>query len=285
VTAPQPDQQAAVVAEYQQQTGSLRGALEAYIVALWASLGEYRNTQMADWVGQVVPVVEGAMQHMQAVTSAYLATLSGISGGSAVPLDAAKVGISAVRNGADPADVYGRPFHLVWRQLAAQAPLDGQKVADAIKSGQDRAVQLATTDVQLAKTHTAQSQLAKARNVTGYRRQLEGARSCALCIVASTRHYHKAELMPIHPACDCQPVPIYGTYTGTVLDSQQLAEVHGVIAQRFGADSTAARKVAAAVKDNGKPLLYRDVLIEHKHGEIGPILALRGASFTGPNAT
>lgn len=224
------------------------------------------------------------MAHMQSLTTAFLATLNGLHGGSSTPVDVKPVSVSAVRNGAEPAEVYGRPFHLVWRQLATAAeqvtPPAGY-VDAAIKSGLDRATQLAATDLQLAKTHTAQQDMARNRNVVGYRRQLEGAYSCALCIVASTRRYHKADLMPMHPACDCTPVPIRGGENIDLnLDPAMLEAVHSTVAEKFGADSTAAQGIRGAFKDNGRSVLYRDVLITHDHKELGPVLAVRGQSFT-----
>lgn len=283
MTQPQLATSASVAAVYQQQTSTLRDQITAFLTALWQSLGTYRNAQMGDFTGQAVPVVEAAMGHMQAITSAYLATLTGMHGGSGTPVATRPLGVADVRNGADPADVYGRPFHLVWRQLAASQPLDGEKVNAAIQSGLDRAVQTAVTDLQLAKTQTSRQQLAPNRNVVGYRRQLEGPHSCALCIVAATRRYHKADLMPIHPACDCSVVPIFGGEKADLnLDPQLLEAAHATVAAQFGADSTAAQKIRGAFKGDGSPVLYRDVLIEHSHGELGPVIAVRGQSFTGP---
>lgn len=275
--------QAAVVAAYQQQTASLRDQVAAFLTALWRSLGQYRASNATGFAAQAVPFVEAAMNHMQAITAAYLATLHGAAGGSDVPVASPTLGISDVRNGADPVDVYGRPFHLVWRRLNELQPLDGPKIEQAIQSGEDRAVQIAVTDLQLAKTHTARDQMAGNKRIVGYRRQLEGAHSCALCVVASTRLYHKAELMPIHPACDCEVVPTFtGENVDVNLDPAMLNAVHATVASQFGHDSTAARGIRGAFNDKGKSVLYRDVLVTHSHGELGPVLAVRGRKFTGP---
>lgn len=277
----QTDTQAtAAVTAYQAASTSLRDNLSAYITGLWRSFGEYRNAQMADFIGQAVPVVAGAQQHMASLTSAYLAAHLG---SPPVYVNPAAVTGAALRNGVQPAEVYGRPFHTVWRQLGAAkqaAPLDETTIDAAIKSGLDNAISSAVTDIQLTKTHTAQNIIATNRNVVGYRRQLEGARSCTLCIVASTRRYHVKELMPIHPACDCTPVPIIGGENNTaVLDPELLAAVHATVAAQFGADSTAARRIKGALKDNGSSVLYRDVLITHDHSELGPVLGVRGQNF------
>lgn len=277
--------QVAVLAAYQQQTSSLRDQVVAFLTALWHSLGQYRAGNAADFTAQAVPFVEAAMIHMQTITAAYLATLHGMAGGSEVPLASPTLGIAAVRNGADPVDVYGRPFHLVWRRLNELQPLDGPKIEQAIQSGLDRAVQTAVTDLQLAKTHTAQDQMARSEKIVGYRRELEGAYSCALCVIASTRRYHKAELMPIHPACDCEVVPIFkGDNVDMNLDPALLEAVHATVADKFGRDSTAAREIRGAFKDNGKSVLYRDVLVTHQHGELGPVLAVRGQNHIPPAA-
>lgn len=50
--------------------------------------------------------------------------------------------------------------------------------------------------------------------VTGYRRVVhpelsKSGTSCGLCIVASTMHYTRAELMPIHSGCNCETCEIY----------------------------------------------------------------------------
>ena len=31
------------------------------------------------------------------------------------------------------------------------------------------------------------------------------------------------------------------------------------------------------------PVAYRDVLVSHEHGELGPVLAVKGRPFQGPN--
>lgn len=286
MTQPQPDLAVATVAAYQQQTSALRQQLAAFLVALWKSLGVYRNQQMADFTAQAVPMVTGAQQQMSSLTSAFVSEQSlAQTGRHAAPsvFDPAKVTGSALRNGASMDEVYGRPFHLVWRDLAA-----GKTPEAAIQAGEDRAVLTAQTDLQLAKTHTAQRSMDADRRVSGYRRVLEGPHSCGLCIVASTIVYHKAKLMPIHPGCDCGVDPLYGELPASlsvgarvgdaVVDIGQLSDAHQAIADRFGRSSSGARAIPGQ-----KGLEYKDVLIEHHNGEIGPVLGVRGQQFTGPS--
>lgn len=278
---PTADQQAAVtLAAFQQATTRMRDQLERVITGVWQSLGVYRNAQIQPFLAQVLPAVLGAQRQIAALTAAYLAhqRQSALGGPlRPLPVNPARVTGAAVRNGTDPATVYERPFHLVWRQLGA-----GTAPADAIQAGLDRAVQSGLTDLQLTKTHTARQTLTSDDRAVGWRRQLEGAYSCALCVVASTQRYHTGDLMPIHPACNCQPVPIYGDHSRVrdqhVIDEQQLAAAHATIAAQFGRSDAGAREIP-----NAAGVLYRDVLITHQHGELGPVLAVRGRPFTGPN--
>lgn len=271
MTAPQASSATAlaVVGSYRQSTQRLRDQIVAFVTAVWRSLGIYRNQQMANFGQQVIPVVTGAQQQMGSLTSAYLAALRSVQRGGGftpTPIAPDRISGAAVRNGTTPAEVYGRPFHLVWRQLG-----EGAAPQQAIQAGEDRAVQSALTDLQLAKTHTSQDVIAADRHASGYRRVLEGAHSCALCIVASTQRYHKGALLPIHPACDCSIAPIYGdTDPGLVLDEDTLATAHAIVQQHFGISDSAARNPD-----------YRTLLITHEHGELGPVLAERGKPFLG----
>jgi hypothetical protein len=288
---PATPQFAAALAVYQARTQALRADIEARVRRLWAALGSYRNPDQARFVTQVVPLVAGGQQAMSALTAANLAQLRAAALGTPArpaPVPAALVTGAAVRNGVPPAQVYGRPFHLVWR-LLDELPREPGSVDKAIASGADRAVNLALTDAQLAKQHTAARVLGQDDRVVGYRRVLEGPHSCALCLVAATQRYHRDQLMPMHPACDCSVAPIWDTadpgqtieaavrVDGKLTPVAELPDVHDRIAQRFSADSSAARTIT------GTTAQYRDALIVHEHGELGPVLAVRGAPFTGPH--
>lgn len=271
---------------FKQATQVVRGQLSNYVTALWRSLGFYDNAAKARFIAQVVPAVVGAQQHMASLTAAHLAQMTATARGvpfTPVGLNPTKVSGAAVRKGVDPVEVYGRPFHLVWRQLA-DLPREPGSIDQAINAGETRAVQTALTDLQLAKTHAARQSMADDSHIVGYRRVLEGAYSCGLCIVSSTLRYHKATLLPIHGGCDCDVAPIYGDHDpGKVLNEQLLGDVHAAIADRFGKSSAAARIVPGAKDGRGKPLQYKDVLVTHEHGELGPVLGVKGQPFTGPN--
>jgi flavin-binding protein dodecin len=291
-------QLALLLLTYQHATQALRDRLSSFVTTLWRSLGYYGQAEMRQFTGSVVPVVAGAQQQMASLTAAMLAQQQSLTLGTPFlppALDPARVSGAGVRNGADPAEVYGRPFHLVWRQLD-ELPKQPGSIDQAIQAGLDRANQTALTDLQLAKTHSAQQTLAKDKHVVGYRRVLEGPYSCGLCIVASTIRYHKRDLMPLHPACDCAVEGLYGSdHVGKYVEPVtrgpdgelqvigDLGDVHSAIADRFGKSDSGARVIPGAKNDKGQPLQYRDALIVHRHGELGPVLAVRGQPFQGPS--
>lgn len=276
-------EQAALIAAYQQQSQAIREALAGFVQRLWRSLGVYRTPKL--FVDQVVPVVTGAQLQMTGLTAAYLARQQQLAiGGTGAPVAVAARSVTgaASRNGTPLTEVYERPFHTVWRELD-RLPREDGAIEQAIQAGLDQALIDAKTDLQRTKALTSQQDLAHDRHVVGYARVLEGAGSCGKCIVASTQRYHKAKLLPIHPGCDCGVAKIYGDDDpGQVINEKLLADIHDAIAAQFGKDNSGARFIDGQVKVNGQPLQYRDVLVEHEHGELGPILAVRGQHFTGP---
>lgn len=256
----------------QAQTAQLRAVTLAALLSLWRALGSWRDTDVARFVRLASPTLLAAQERMAALTAAYLSRQVALLGGT--PLRQAPAPVGLVRagvRGVPLSEELERPFHDVWSALH-----DGQALTEAVQAGADRLSSLASTDLQLAKTHSAREVLANEHRVVGYRRVLEGAHSCGLCVVASTQRYHKADLMPIHPGCDCSVAPIIGDEDpGRVLDEQRVVAAHDAIRERFG-DTTASARRSGQVPD------YRDVLVIHQHGEIGPVLARRGDAFTGP---
>lgn len=283
--SPQPAADVAVVAAYQQQTEALRAKVAAYIRAVWASLGVYRAPQQASFVKQIVPVVAAGQRQMSALTVGYhAAQRNALIGRSlTIRVDPATVSGAAARGGVDPAEVYGRPFHLVWRQLN-ELPRVAGSIEKAITSGLERAIDTALTDVQLAKVQTSMQVGQQDKQIRWMQRVLEGPHSCGLCIVASTQNYrNRPVLLPMHPGCDCSVRYAYGDkYPAQIHDPTLLADVHDRVAQRFGVDNAAARAIPGTRNAKGQLLKYRDVLITHDHGELGPVLAVRGAAFVGP---
>lgn len=286
----------AIAAQYIAAQAALRVNLLTVLARLWESLTSWRDADAERFAAQATPVVAGAQQATATYTAAYLARMAAEMTGSPLRMPDVRpssfVG-EAVRP-VPPSEVYQRPFKQIWTDLSQDKPLD-----QAVQSGQKRLNDLASTDVQLAKTHTSRAVLDSMANVVGYRRVLTGAENCGMCFVASTQRYHGANLMPIHPGCDCAVAPIIGhedpgqiinsamltegamptgvTKGGTkvyqhtdALDAGDLLEpVHKAIQDRFG------------VSDRGGRLVdYRHILLVQDHGELGPVLTVARHKFT-----
>jgi len=257
-----------IVFSYQARTAALRDRLETFITTQWNSLDNYRDDDITQFAETVAPIVTGAQRQLAVTTDSYLAEYeTAVTGTQTRPVGVPKTLTTDVElRGVDTIDVYQRGGPTVWTALS-----EGATLTDAITRGLARMVNTAATDIQLAKTHTARHILNEKSNVTGYRRVIEGPASCGLCIVASTQRYHTADLMPIHAGCDCGVAPIYGNHDpGQIIDPDRLDNVHRTISERFGID---------ADKSAGH---YQDLLIVHEHGELGPVLTVRGQHFTSP---
>lgn len=271
----------AVITRYADQTATIRRRVVDYITRVWRGLSAYRDTDIDRFVAAVVPVVEGGQLQVAHLTDAYLAAVeTAVLGQRVAPVGVAadKVTTQALR-GVAGADLFHRAGVTVWTALAEGAPFD-----QARDRGLNRAVMAARTNLQLARTHATRDVLGRKTGVVGYRRTLTGSRSCALCVVASTQRYRKDRLMPIHPGCDCSVTPIWSDRDpGQVIDPETLEGIDEVLAERFGGDarrstSTGERATKATGFDDA-----RKMLVTHEHGELGPVLGVRGQHFTGPD--
>ena len=86
--------------------------------------------------------------------------------------------------------------------------------------------------------------------------------TCGLCVAAATRIYSKADLMPIHPGCNCTVAPITASADpGLQLNDADLAELYKA------AGSTAAQDLSNVR------------LKEVVDGELGPMLTSYGKAI------
>jgi hypothetical protein len=248
-------------AAYAAQVKTTRARVEQFVQGRFAA-GQYRDEDLVRFLNQVVPVVKAGQRQVSALTDAYLSRVLTEALGAPIaprgPID------TSMLRGVPDDTVYTRPFVTVRTELAA-----GKPYAQAVKAGAARAMDIVATDMQLAKTHTARSILGQTSGVVGYERVLTGAQSCALCYVASTQRYHVEDLLPIHPGCDCGVAPIVDTGQ-QIIYPDRLAATHQAVEDRLGSQDPGARAPD-----------YRKQIVVHEHGEIGPVLAVRGQHFAG----
>lgn len=262
---------------YATKVKAVRGSVDKAVLGSWRNLSTYRSDDIKRFARKVTPVVEAGQVQVASLTDAYLAQIeANVRKASVRPVGVPrKVVLDETMRGVPAIDVYQRAGPTVWSSLAAGDTLDY-----ATNKALARMLLTAATDLQLAKTHSSRHIFSQKDSVVGFRRVLSGGKTCALCAVAATQRYHSEDLLPIHPGCSCGVEPIFGDVDpGQVIDPDGLDSVHESIAERFGTGSESAREVP-----NFDDLDYKDVLVVHEHGEIGPVLAIRGQNFDkGPD--
>lgn len=252
----------------------LRRRLEADLVGMWRRLGSYDRPDIDRYAQRAAVAVTAAQRRMGTLTEVYLTRREALARGVNLrpqPVPASLITDEAIR-GVPAVDVYRRTGPTVWMALSA-----GTAYRQAVALGEKRALKMAVTDVQLAHTHTA-AWSGQRRGVRYFRRELESSAPCGKCVVASTQRYKQGNLLPIHPGCWCSVSEIYADVDpGQVIRPERLERVHQLLEEQFGARSASAGEFAT-VRD--RVISYNDVLVTHQHGELGPVLGVRGHDFT-----
>lgn len=187
--------------------------------------------------------------------------------------------IGAKLRGKPIEQVYSRAVYEIEDRLDA-----GDSFEDAVDFGLHRVTQNAVTDLQLAKTHATREYVTqlqdRVRVKVGTMRTLSPTKPdhCALCILASTQIYHKpGTLMEIHPGCGCGQRIVFEDELDDRLDemNRDYTAVHEAIRRDLGEDY----QVSDAWSGDE---MYKNIVITHEHGELGPILGVRGQRYEGP---
>lgn len=235
----------------------------------WSGLTSWRDSDAARFRRSTLPIILAGERQVATLTASYLEQLyRDVDPKSArISLDLDAVTGRSLR-GVDPQEVYERPFTEIYSALSEGVPLDS-----AVKRGGHRLEMLTKTDLQLARTHTVREVSADMPRFTYTVRELQGEYDCALCMIASTQRYHKRNLAPIHPGCDCLVKTVTADYDpGQILDEDRLDLIHDLVGEALGTFDRGGRAVD-----------YRKIIIARDHGEIGPVLGFAGQRFTGPD--
>jgi hypothetical protein len=254
---------------YQAVSSRLLNAAGTSASNLFKTLPDWRDENIATFIQKMDALMTSSKSQAAKLAVAYYREISKLENQRFVApvISPEELSTSVLRNGADPEQVYTRPFVDMRTALSK-----GASVTDAINKGAFRAQDLARTEIQLARRGAGLRARGRNQNIVGYLRVLSGAENCALCYVASTQRYRKGDLLPIHPGCDCGETPIYGTTdVGQVIDQERLDATHESIAERFGVSDRSARAID-----------YSKIAVR-EHGELGPVLTVADQNFTGPN--
>lgn len=208
----------------------------------WRGLPGYDDRDVDAFLASALPAVEAGRRQSVALTEAFLARAVRRQPNGA---DVDRI-VAAIRNGADPRQVYRRPFVTTWTALGS-----GADWSDAVASGEARAVGMAATDVQLAMRDTLRDVGNADEAILGYQRVPDG-KACDLCLQIAGQRYTTDELQPVHNNCGCSVDVITATE-------------RGAFSGNYGND----------------PILTREGVVEvREHGELGPVLVNGEHDFT-----
>lgn len=259
---------------YQREDARIRGLVAAYVRRAWPT-SSWRDADIDAFVASVVPLIAQGQLQIARLTDAHLRQVDELVFGlkrSVTSVDMREVSGAAVRAGVSPEQVYARAGISVYAALS-----EGKPLQQATQLGLQRALTLAATDLQLAKTTTAKVRFDQDRTITTYRRVLTGRESCALCSIASQHIYKRGDLMPIHAHCDCGVVPVRGTRNPAAdINASRLITDPTAIDARLGAVADVELDSVAEARSD------LDRIATHMHGEIGPVLTINGQRFSGP---
>lgn len=254
---------------YDAQVRSVWTTTLARLTASWSGLRSWRSSDVQSFQRTAIPALLAAERQVSSLTTTYLERIYRdiADEASRVAVDFDAVTGEALR-GIRLADEYERPFKTVWTALSNGEPFDV-----ALDQGTSRLESLVKTDLQLARTHTARAVTEQQPGVSYTIRVPIGEYSCALCLVAATQRYRKRELLPIHPGCDCLVKTVRSSFDpGQVIDEERLNAIHAAVEAALpGKSDRSARAID-----------YRKLIVQHTHGEIGPVLGFKGQRFTGP---
>lgn len=241
------------------------------ILALYAGVNFYDRLAVEEAAEAAAETSNTAAILAAGLMSQYLATVTSTMVGEDLPTPA--VLLPPLRNGADMRLVYQRPIKMFRRQVAKGVP-----PAEAFRQAMHTAAVMTETNNTLAMRQASQialDQLASEANITGFRRILrpelaKTGLSCGLCIAASDQVYSKARLLPMHGGCNCDVLPIVGAVGGTgdpgnSLNNLDLGDLYAAAGSTDGWD------------------LKRTRFEVNEHGELGPVLTVKGHKFTGPD--
>lgn len=263
---------------YNRAVADVRSRVLSFAQRSWNGLGSYRDADAERLIAALVPRVEAGQKRVAELTDAYLSRLAASQlGSSIVRGSVAPVATEDLRG--VPADaVYRRPFASTYSSLS-----NGETVTKAIGAGAERLTDLVSTGLQLAKTHSARQAMSRT-GVELFQRTLTGRENCALCVIASTQRYHKGNLMPIHPGCDCGIKTFIGHPDKQVIDPALLEQTHAVIQSKLDGTDRGGRDLELGKFSQTGISDFTDLIVTRQHGEIGPVLAYRDEHFTGPGS-
>jgi hypothetical protein len=168
-------------------------------------------------------------------------------GGTAAPRPPGGVtrgGLGRMGGDPDAADrmrqVYRRPFATLYTELSR----DPTDMTGAVEAAGNRLADIVEMDLQQTYAVAAREGMERMPDKPAYwRRVPTGPSNCALCILAATRKYRRADLDPIHPGCDCTVVPIMSEALDPIDEDALYDRAHAAAREATGSDDVSGRAV------------------------------------------
>lgn len=234
------------------------------ILLLWSAFSAYyAGNLVQEFATEIAQLVIAAQRAAGQITEAYLreqVTEMGFD----LPNTTLVELPDALRLGAYPDDVYQRPV----RQLRYLHSVENLPIEEAAETARERLEKQARTDLQLARSLSAQQVLYRFPQATGWRRIIhpELGSVCGLCIAAADRVYGRIQKMDLHPGCKCTILPVVGDLDpGLKLNSDDLARIY-----EAAGGTTESRALSSTRYD------------VRQNGELGPILVPVDGTMKGP---
>ncbi len=253
---------------YDTQVHQLRLRIQNFTSRYWNSMGSWRDDDIERLLATVTPMVQSGQQRISDLTDAYMTRLAAQQGYtvSGRTLEAT----TRTLRGVSDETLYARPFATMHDSLSK-----GQSVTAAVAAGKSRLLSIVTTNLQLAKTHSARRAM-QSGGVRMTERVLTGRENCALCVIASTQRYWSSDLQPVHPGCDCNQRPYDGDPNVQIIHPDRLDAIHTAVESEFGSSDRGARYLDGRNEISD----YLDLVAVREHGEVGPVLTWRDQHFT-----
>lgn len=262
---------------HQRSVLHVKNVVKARVATIFREMPDYRDPEL--FATKVAPVVEAGQGAAVSLMDSYLARAIK---GTVVGLDKSKLTGAAVRNGADPLEVYQRPLRGLYYDLS-----QGRGFGPSVEKALLRTLTTAETDIQLASRASAVAYgLATDGAIRAWERVPDDA-ACTFCLLAATQRYWIEDLQPLHDRCNCTVDPQTGESRIKEITDERLQMGQVVNPQYFeqlGADGVKVSRgdgttYVWTMKDGSRAdaaVAIRD------HGELGPVLTDPRDNFRGP---
>lgn len=265
-----------LVETYAAQQATLVEALLRALLALWLPFTWWGRPDMVNAAAAASAVhVDAATRRARRLARAFMIRQLELM--NAAPDSFPLIEDTYERGGSPIVEVYKRPArqleHKI-RQDMKQLELETgtttawpEKVTDEQwETFTERLTSIVEDDLAATARDEAQKLMWAAPKIIGYRRvihpEFSKTGTCGLCVVASSRFYTKAELMPLHDKCKCTISPMTSTQDlGTKLNREDLDKIYAAAGGNYAED---LKKITVQINE---------------HGELGPILTKKGDHF------